>query len=264
MKIMRILKAVCLFAIAFLPAAGYAQDVSGFTAVLAAHVHNGSVNYKMMCADKLLNEAINRLSGMNPDKLPNDNETLAFWINAYNAYTLKAVCDHYPVKSILDLNAGGLILGSIAKTTIWDRDFALINGSTTTLNHIEHKIIRPQFHEPRAHFALVCASKSCPPLRPEAYDGKMLTQQLDDQARIFLSDSSRNRFDLKNRKAYLSKIFDWYGKDFGANQKERLVFVSRFASEPLKSSLQNTTAPWQVEFLDYDWSLNDTKSSNKD
>src|SRR5207249_10748676 len=174
-----------------------------------------------------------------PERLTNDQQRLALWINAYNAYTLKAICDHYPVKSINDLNKGGLVLGTILHTTVWDKEFVIINSKAMTLNQIEHKIIRPQFRDPRAHFALVCASKSCPPLRPKAFDGSKLDQQLNDQARVFLSDTTRNEFDLKNQTASISKIFDWYAKDFGKNEEEILLYLSKFLSADTAASIRS-------------------------
>lgn len=238
------------------PAAARAQDTAIFTEILHGYVKEGNVDYKSLCADHRLGQYIQKISEADPDRLSNGQDKLAFWINAYNAYTLKVICDHYPVKSIKDLSSYGLA-AILLKTTVWDRDFVVIHGSRTTLNHIEHEVIRPQFRDPRAHFALVCASRSCPPLRSEAFEGAKLSAQLDDQARIFLSDPSRNRFDLTSKKAHLSKIFDWYGKDFGSNQNEMLTFISKFVKEPVASSLKNNSERWDVSFLEYDWSLND-------
>ena len=135
-----------------------------FSELLSTYVHDGIVNYKKLKSDKRLAEYIGWLSKADPDALPNEKEQLAFWINAYNAYTLKIICDNYPVESINDLHTGGLVIGSVLKTTVWDKKFVVVNGNTMTLNTIEHEIVRPKFNDPRGHFALVCASKSCPQL----------------------------------------------------------------------------------------------------
>ena len=182
---------------------------------------------------------------------------MAFWINAYNAYTLKVICDHYPVKSINDLSSGGKVLGTAFHTTIWDKEIVVINHKNTSLNNIEHKIIRPVFKDFRTHFALVCASKSCPALRTEAYEGSKLAQQLDDQARIFLSDDFKNRFDVVARKATISKIFDWYKKDFGNDESEVLMAISKFLPDQIKKSIQSAPDKWKVDYTNYDWSLNE-------
>lgn len=255
----RIISFIAVLMLLFLrgaaPSASGAQDV--YTSLLQEYVREGKVKYPQLCKDRRLAESIAYLKSTDPNRLPNDRDRLAFWINAYNAYTLKVICDHYPVKSINDLHSGGLVIGSVLNTTIWDQDFVIINGKAMTLNQIEHKIIRPVFKDPRAHFALVCASKSCPPLRAEAYEGARLDQQLDDQARIFLSDPGRNHFDIANRKASISKIFDWYGKDFGKNQQDILLFLSKFLSNEIAAAIRSDSEKWKVEYLHYDWSLNE-------
>jgi uncharacterized protein DUF547 len=234
-----------------------ADPDDSYSALLHNFVHEGKVNYAQLCKDSRLNRYIEHLQSSDPDRLSVSNDRLAFWINAYNAYTLKVICDHYPVKSINDLSTGGLVVGTVFHTTIWDKDFVIINGKKMTLNQIEHKIIRPVFKDPRAHFALVCASKSCPQLRPEALKGSSLDQQLADQGQKFLSGPFRNRFDLQARKAYLSKIFDWYGKDFGKNDQEKLLFLTKFLPADLAEDIRSNAEKWRIEYLQYDWSLNE-------
>jgi Protein of unknown function, DUF547 len=253
---MKINMASILFSLIFV-CSGYPQTSDAlFTTILHQYVKEGEVNYTDLCKDNRLSAYISDLSNVDPDSLSNDPERLAFWINAYNAYTLKVICEHFPVNSINDLHSGGLILGSVFKTTIWDQDFVVIHNKKITLNYIEHKIIRPVFRDPRAHFALVCASKSCPALRNEAYVGSLLDKQLDDQARIFLADPRKNRFNAELKSAKLSKILDWYGKDFGNNKQEILIFVSKFLPDSTARSIQKDTPKWSVDYLTYDWSLN--------
>ena len=223
-------------------------DDAVYTAVLQESVHDGAVRYRTLCKDPGFVKYVQQLSVINPDSIANREARLAYWINVYNSWTLKAICDHYPVKSINDLNNGG---------TIWDKDFVQIHGGQISLNKIEHEIIRKGFAEPRAHFALVCASRSCPTLRPEAYNGPHLIQQMEDQGRIFFSDPKRNSFDRKNKTARLSRILDWYANDFGKTKEERLSFVARFLPEDLAASIRSDPSAWKMEFLPYDWSLND-------
>jgi Protein of unknown function, DUF547 len=228
-----------------------------FSSVLNKYVQNGRVNYKELCKDPDLAKYISYLESSDPEKITDQKVRLAFWINAYNAYTLKIICDHYPVKSINDLHSGGTVLGHVLKTTIWDKEIVVINHKATSLNNIEHKIIRPVFKDFRIHFALVCAAKSCPALRPEAYEGSKLDQQLDDQAKLFLSDSSKNRFDVATQKASISKIFDWYQKDFGNNASEVLLAISKYLPDQIRKSIQSGPEKWEVNYTDYDWDLNE-------
>jgi hypothetical protein len=230
-------------------------DNAVFTETLQKNVRNGHVNYKAMCKDPALSTYITQLSRTAPEG--SKESQLAFWINAYNAYTLKVICDHYPVKSINELHRGGLIIGTLTKGTIWDKKLAVVNGEPLTLNHIEHEVIRKQFHEPRAHFALVCASVSCPALRPEAYEATKLNEQLEDQGRIFFADSGKNSFDVPNKIAHLSKILDWYSGDFGKTKQDVLLFASRFVAEPIASEIRKDPGKWKIEYTDYNWDLNE-------
>jgi len=234
----------------------FAQDAI-YTPLLQKYVQNGKVNYKELCKNPDLPKYISFLETSDPESITNDKDRLAFWINAYNAYTLKIICDHYPVKSINDLHSGGLALGSVFKTTIWDKDIVVINHKNTSLNNIEHKIIRPEFKDFRIHFALVCAAKSCPALRSEAYEGSQLDQQLDDQAKLFLSDNSKNRFDVVTRKASISKIFDWYQKDFGNNKNELLLAISKYLPDQIRKNIESAPDKWEADYINYDWSLNE-------
>src|SRR6266852_5927302 len=201
----------------------HAESHNLFTAILADYVDNGWVNYKMLCRDKRLEQYIRQLAETNPDTIASDKARLAFWINAYNAYTLKIICDNYPVKSINDLHWGGLIIGTVLKKTVWDKDIVVVNHQKITLNTVEHGLIRPTFKEPRAHFALVCASKSCPPLRSEAYEAEKLDRQLDDQVRKFVNDPEKNWYDVSRNEAHISKIFSWFSGDFGKDDASILL-----------------------------------------
>lgn len=181
----------------------------------------------------------------------NRDQRLAFLINAYNAFTLKLVIDHYPLDSIKEI--GGLF------DSPWSQAFIPLLGQTLSLNQIEHSMIRAPgvFDEPRIHFAVNCASIGCPALRPEAFVAEKLDAQLQDSQRRFLSDRSRNRFDAAGSHFRVSRIFDWYADDFARQSGSLHAYLQKQATllattEELEQA-QNTST---VAFLDYDWSLN--------
>lgn len=250
-----ILLAACsvLLASAAEPAA---PDHRLFTQLLADHARPEGVDYAALRTDPRLPRYLAQLAATEPDRLPSDRARLALWLNAYNAYTLKLIVDRNPAKSITEIGRGGLVLGSILKTTAWDLPVANVGGRTYTLNQIEHEIIRARFQDARAHYALNCASGSCPVLRPEAYEADQLDAQLDDQGRLFLRDSTRNRFDLATRTARISSIFKWYGKDFGADDRTALLAAAKYATDDIRASIEADPGAWRVSYLDYDWSLN--------
>lgn len=167
-------------------------------------------------------------------------QRLAFLINVYNAETLKLIIDHYPVKSIKKI--GGLF------GQAWDVESVTLFGEKTTLNTIEHKILRPIYKEPRVHFAIVCAAMGCPPLRNGAFTPDKLDNQLDARGRLFLSQENKNRLD--GGTLFLSPIFDWFGEDFTANGSLQ-DFLTPFFPVDIKGK------KLKIKFTDYDWSLNE-------
>ncbi len=174
------------------------------------------------------------------------NEQMAFLINAYNAYTVKLIIDHYPVKSIKDT-------GSFFRKPWSIQFFSLLGGSIKSLDPIEHEYLRPKYKDYRIHAAVNCASKSCPVLRSEAYTGVKLDQQLDEQMRLWLADPSRNQVGPKADKLQLSKIFDWYKQDFEEWGGGIYKIIERFGTEPMKPLAKNRT---KIEFMEYSWDLN--------
>lgn len=233
------------------------QQYKLFSNILNQYVKNGLVDYRSLQNDKELTKYLEQLTNTNPDKL-SKNEKLAFWINAYNAFTLQVVRDNYPIESITDLHTGGRIIGHILGKTVWDKVFITINNKKYSLNDIEHKILR-RMNEPRIHFAIVCASISCPELLDKAFEANKINDQLENQARKFLTDKSRNHFDIKNRKAYLSKIFDWFDEDFGNSDENILKFVSNYLPENLSTEIKPNLSKWDISFNDYNWNLNELK-----
>ncbi|MBC7366121.1 MAG: DUF547 domain-containing protein [Undibacterium sp.] len=228
--------------------------------VLTAHVSAGRIDYLALKADARLDGYLAQLAATDPEKLPNDSARLAFWLNAYNAYTLKLIADRQPLKSITEIGTGGLVIGTALTTPAWDIRFAEVGGKKFTLNEIEHEIIRRKFKDARAHFALVCASDCCPVLSTDAHEDDKLETQLDAQARLFLQDSTRNRFDLATKIASLSSIFSWYQGDFGADKTAALLKAASFARPEVRAAIQADPKAWKVEYLTYDWSLNARKT----
>ncbi|MFN0158009.1 MAG: DUF547 domain-containing protein [Bacteroidota bacterium] len=237
----------CLLIVAWLLAyatlcnAQHDNSHSLLTRVLHDHVANGAVDYSAIQTDRRFAEYLASLRRVDPFSIKNQDERLAFWINVYNAFTLKLIIDRYPVKSIRDIQEGG--------KGPWDIVWIDIAEDKYSLNQIEHQVIRKQFEEPRIHFALVCAAKSCPPLRSEAYVGKKLDKQLEDNAKKFLNDVSKNRFEKATDTLYLSELFSWYGDDF----VKRYGSASNFAMTLLGVS---HSQPVAVKYLPYDWGLN--------
>jgi len=214
--------------------------------LLQKHVDNtGLVNYKGIMKDSL---QFNRYLGLLKANHPNnknwsEDEQLAYWINAYNAFTVKLIIDYYPVKSIKD------IAGSIPFiNSPWDLKFIKIEGETYDLNNIEHGIIRENFSEPRIHFALVCAAISCPRLRNEAFTPSRLDQQLEEETKYFFNNTTKNK--ISADKIQLSKLLSWYWGDFEGVAKSRAEYVNRYSTVKANSSAK-------VDYLDYSWELNE-------
>lgn len=231
--------------------AHFDHDHSAWTALLQRYVRNGFVDYaglkKNGQAD--LDTYLRALeSCRGQDDSWTREQQLAYWINAYNAYTVQLILTHYPLKSIRSI---GLLPGAAFRDGFIPLEG--VQGKTLSLNDIEHEILRKRFQEPRIHFAIVCASKSCPALRSEANRAKDLRSQLDDAARTFIQDSSKNRFDPGSRTLYLSSIFQWFREDFERAVETLPEFVARYADESTARALRGGV---RVEFLDYDWSLN--------
>jgi hypothetical protein len=214
--------------------------------LLKKHVNaSGMVNYKGFQKDKTgFDDYLKLLSDNAPQSSWSQNEQKAYWINAYNAFTVSLILQKYPVKSIKD------IAGKIYKiNTPWDIKFINIGGKKYDLNNIEHGILRKKFDDPRIHFALVCAAMSCPRLRNEAYTGAKLDAQLEDAGKEFLNDKSKNNITAAS--AELSKYFSWYKSDFTKNGS-LADFINKYSQTKI-------TANTKISSLNYNWSLNEQK-----
>lgn len=194
----------------------------------------GQVDYKNWLQEKnQLDAYIKTLEKIPPLEMASPKAKLAYWINAYNALTVQLILENYPLKTIKDLNDP------------WDTYCFVVNGEPYTLGEIEHNVLR-KMNEPRIHFAINCASVSCPKLLNQAFQEKQLETQLTDATRLFLEDITKNK--LSQELVELSRIFLWFGKDFGSKE-QRLKFISKYSGIKIENS--------RIEYLKYNWSLNE-------
>ena len=219
-----------------------------FDGVLERYVSkDGLVNYEELKEDKEFNRYIEYLSTADTDKLPSDKHRLAFWINAYNAFVLKGVLDEYPIKSVLDV-------GWLPHSFFKRKEFLTKQGKIT-LQEIENVKIREAFREPRIHFAINCASMSCPKLLTESYKAGKLEEQFETQATSFINDKSKNYLDKENRILYLSSIFKWYKDDFIQNGEKTEAYIVRYLNPDDAEFIRNNKIT--IKYLDYNWGLNE-------
>lgn len=213
--------------------------------LLKKYVHaNGLVDYKGFQKDSTqLNKYLDLLASTHPEKSWSKEEQMAYWINAYNAFTVKLIINHYPVSSIKDIKNGIAFINSV-----WDIKFINLKGQVYDLNNLEHGILRKEFDDARIHAAINCASYSCPKLRNEAYVASKLDAQLQDAMIGFINDPLRN--EVNSESAQLSKIFTWFSGDFKKNAGSIRDFINRFAKTKLKTT-------GKIEYKDYDWRLNE-------
>jgi hypothetical protein len=235
--------------------------------VLDQYVQGPLVEYGALKADRDgLDRYLSELSQTEPEALLSGSPAvqLAFWINAYNACALKLVIDNYPIKK---RGFPGSLLGSLKGvpsnsirqiSDTWSRRFCPVAGSERSLDEIEHEVLRPM-GEPRIHFALNCASRSCPLLAGSAYTADELDSQLDEAVQRFVSDSAQYRLVRGDSPQFVvSKILDWYKDDFGGTEGV-VEFLLQHVEERDAEYLRTHSAVG-VEYADYDWTLNDTAS----
>lgn len=222
-------------------------DWSDYNQLLSKYVSSGEkygitsnlVDYRGFAQDPLYPNLLEKLALFDSTAI-RGQEQLAFYINAYNLFAIKLVIDHQPKKSIRDI--GNWF------SPVWQKPAGVLAGKTISLDTIEHKILR-KLGEPRIHFAIVCASMSCPDLRTEAYKAERIEQQLDEQTKTFIANTSKG-MKLKGRDIYLSKIFTWFAEDFSKNEnhKEILRFLAQYNLEAGRFN--------SFESIEYDWRLN--------
>jgi len=214
--------------------------------LLQRHVNSlGLVNYKGFINDSIaLNQYLKLLTKNTPNNSWTESEQLAYWVNFYNAFTVKLITNHYPIKSIKDIGSG-IQIPFI--NTPWQISFISIDNEWYSLDDIEHNLIRKNFAEPRIHFALVCAAVSCPTLRNEAYRPDLLESQLNNQAILFLSDTSKNK--ITEEHIEISKLFRWYKNDF-TTATSLISYLNQYVPFAINENAD-------IEYLEYNWNLNE-------
>jgi hypothetical protein len=196
---------------------------------------NGDVNYKgFKSREGELKEYLNYLAGFTPDSNWTHNQKLAYYINLYNAGTIALILENYPLKSIKDIK------------NPWGKKLLSIGGNAISLGDLEHKILR-KMNEPRIHFAINCASFSCPKLRNKAYTPIEMERQLEEATRDFINDKSKNK--LSADQVELSAIFKWYKGDF-TEKRSLITYLEPYTKIALKESAR-------ISYLPYDWRLNE-------
>jgi len=221
-------------------------DHSAFDEILRAHVKHGMLDYRALKTEHAaaLDRYLQSLAAADPQGFANRDDELAYWLNAYNAFVIAGVLEHYPdIRSVMDFP-------DFFKAKRWKAA-----GEVRSLDQIENDIIRPRFEDPRIHFILVCAARSCPPLQDRAMDPAKLQSQLDAAARAAVNSANYVREDPGRKVLHLTRIMTWYRKDFVEEAGSLQAYVARYLKPPAKSRLHGSE--YSIEFMDYDWALND-------
>lgn len=236
---------------ALLLSSAFAVDTGPYQAVLDAHVRGGKVDYAGVKADGALDAWTAGLA--NATEPSGKADKMAFWINAYNALTVELIADEWPLSSIMDLDGG----------KVWDTRTFSVAGRQVTLNHIEHKILRP-LGDPRIHAAVNCASIGCPPLQSTAFSGSALESQLAAASRGW-AQTNGARIDKAQGIVQLNQIFDWYGGDFAGTAGPDIPGVNGKQEDAINFLADHSdadTAAWlraggyTVSWSAYDWRVN--------
>jgi hypothetical protein len=229
------------------------HEHTAWSALLSQYVRDGEVDYGGLKERGLpaLEAYLRALEAVSPADYSGftREQRLAFWVNAYNAYMARLILKHHPLKSVRKI--GLLPLAAFRERFI---PIKAVGDEVMSLNDIEHTQLREKLDEPRIHFALVCASKSCPKLRSEAYRASTIDAQLDAAARDFMADGFRNRIDPASGTAEVSSIFKWYRGDFTKGGRTLGAYMAQYAEPAVADFLLKKGDA--MEFLDYDWSLN--------
>ncbi|MBT4679138.1 MAG: DUF547 domain-containing protein [Flavobacterium sp.] len=215
-------------------------QTSIFDSLLQKNVDKtGRVDYQSLKNNEtLLDNYLAYIQNNEPTKEWSSNKKKAFWINTYNAYTIKIILNNYPLKSIRDIKIDG--------KTAWKIPFVKIGQKRYTLDQIEHKILRKKFNDPRIHVGINCASVSCPRLWNFAFTEDNIASSLDNLMKVFINDTTRNKISKNN--VALSEIFNWFSKDFIKNGTI-INYLNTYAAIKISEKAS-------IKYLTYDWSLN--------
>jgi hypothetical protein len=200
-----------------------------------------------------------------PDLFPTEQDKLAYWINAYNATSIKTVITYYPIATVLDVRPPFPFFFLPKKAGFFVFQRGTYGGETTSLYSLEKSVIRKRFGDPRVHFALNCSSRGCPRLPNRAFSGANTDQELDRAAREFLGEERNFRIDHERRVVFLSEIFDWYESDYLDWYKHRFPdrratlanYVALYLPAEKANQLTGPAASYEIRFIPYDWRLND-------
>ncbi len=208
--------------------------------LLSKHVNNsGWVDYKGLQKEEAKLDKYLTFLNSSDIKGWSENKRKAFWMNAYNAYTLKMILDHYPLKSIMDIK--------LKEKGAWDIPYAKVGGEVYTLNAIEHEILRPKFKDPRIHAGINCASYSCPPILNKAFTEANVNSLLELAFRNFVNDPLRNK--ISKDKIEISQLFDWFKSDF-TDGESVIDYLNKYS----KTKISKTA---KITYLKYNWALNE-------
>ena len=232
---------------------------AGLTAVYDVALSGGLIDYAgLRTSPKALDAYLAKVAAVTPAQFStwSRDQRFAFWINAYNAFTIQLIRDEGPVKSIKDL--GGFF------SSPWEKKFIPMpafdpekKNKKITLDEIEHEFLRPVFKDARVHAAINCASNGCPPLRSTAFSAEGLSDQLNDQVAVWLSDSTRNQVVPSKGRIRVSKIFDWFDEDFGKSDQAVALWIAKHVGdEAVAQTLRAAAKDVDVRYLDYDWKVN--------
>lgn len=260
-------------------ASAFDHDHTNWDSLLQEHVFGGLVNYQSFLGDEVrFDKYLSGLDSVSRREVDgwDRNEQLAFWINAYNAFTVRVILENYPIET---WTLKGLVVprNSIIQIPgVWKKLSWKVAGQLLTLDQIEHSIIRPNFDEPRIHFSIVCASVGCPDLRSEAFTSSKIESQLQEQAVGYLHNANKGvRFDFEKNRICVSQIFKWFTEDFVIESVESdglpyqsgdaniiLNFIKAyFTDQKYQALLQFKDLDF--EFLSYDWSLNEFSTTDE-
>ena len=249
---------LCLVAASLLATAASAAppDYTVWQDLLAKHYDPArGMNYKALKAnDKATLDRLRQSLAQVDVKALSPKDQLAYWINLYNVSTVAVVVDSYPVESIRDISTDPVV-----RLNVFKKDSVKTKQGAMSLNDVENEKIREGFKDPRIHFAINCAAKSCPSIRPEPYVGERLDQQLDDQARRFLNGPLGVRLekDGDGLTLHVTKILDWFKDDFEKWGGGRVAFVRKYLPADKQKQLDAARGKVDLDFDDYDWKLND-------
>lgn len=251
------LASLALLAAMALPAGAAAPpDYSAWSSLLSKHYDSAQgMNYKALKANdkKTLDDLRRQMGTVDVQSLSRPDQ-LAYWINLYNINVVGVVVDNYPVDSIRDISTDPII-----RLNVFKKPSVQTKKGAISLNDVENEKIRDGFKDPRIHFAINCAAKSCPPIRTEPYEGAKINDQLDDQVRKFLNGPQGARLakDGGELVIHVTKIMDWFGDDFNKWAGGPVAFLKRYVSGDKRKMMDAAGNQIDLKFDDYDWKLND-------